>query len=276
LLWKLRTQALDISQGALMGVVNVTPDSFSDGGESFAVDDAVRRGLLLREQGAAIVDVGGESTRPGSRPVSAAEEKRRVLPVVEGLTARGVVVSVDTSKPEVAAAAIELGAEIVNDITACASPGMADLVAAHGVGVVLMHMRGEPRTMQENPVYENVVAEVRAFLAGRVEAVARAGLDPASIAIDPGIGFGKAVRHNLSLIDGLADLASLGHPVVLGASRKSFLGKLAGVDEPGRRDGLTAITTALGFDRGARVFRVHNVPSSRDALMVAAAIVDPQ
>ena len=256
-----------------MGVVNVTPDSFSDGGESFQVDDAIRRGLALREQGASIIDVGGESTRPGTDPVPVDEEKRRVLPVVEGLVSRGVLVSVDTSKSEVAGAAIELGAEIINDVNACGSPGMVEVVGAAGVGVVLMHMQGQPRTMQVSPVYSDVVAEVREFLAERIEAVVVAGADRASVAVDPGIGFGKTVRHNLELLNRLEELARMGYPVVLGTSRKSFLGKLTGIAEPGRRDDVTAVTTALGFERGARVFRVHDVPSSRDALAVAGAIV---
>ncbi len=274
--WKLRTRELDVSRGVLMGIVNVTPDSFSNGGESFELEDAIRRGLALGQQGASIVDVGGESTQPGVDPVPVEEEKRRVLPVVEGLASQGVVVSVDTSKPAVAEAAIELGAEIVNDVTAGASPGMVDLVAATGVGVVLMHMQGKPRTMQENPAYADVVTEVRLFLAARVETLAVAGADRASIAIDPGIGFGKTTRHNLELINGLEELALMGLPVVLGTSRKTFLGKLTGVAEPADRDRVTAVTTALGFERGARVFRVHDVSSSRDALAVAAAIVAPE
>ena len=271
--WKLRTLELDVSQGVLMGVVNVTPDSFSDGGERFQFDDAIAHGLSLREQGASIIDVGGESTRPGTDPVPIDEEKRRVLPVIEGLAAQGIVVSVDTSKPEVAEAAVELGAEIVNDITACASPGMVDLVGDAGVGVVLMHMQGKPRTMQANPVYSDVVTEVGQFLASRIEAVVTAGADRASIAVDPGIGFGKTVQHNIELINGLEQLSRMGCPVVLGTSRKSFLGALAGIASPDGRDEATAATTALGFERGARVFRVHDVPSSRDALAVAGAIV---
>ena len=271
--WKLRTLELDVSQGVLMGVVNVTPDSFSDGGESFHVADAIAHGLSLREQGASIIDVGGESTRPGTDPVPIDEEKRRVLPVIEGLAAQGIVVSVDTSKPEVAVAAVELGAEIVNDITACASPGMVDLVGAAGVGVVLMHMKGKPRTMQANPAYSDVVTEVGEFLASRIEAVVTAGADRASIAVDPGIGFGKTVQHNIELINGLEELSRMGYPVVLGTSRKSFLGALTGIASPDGRDQATAATTALGFERGARVFRVHDVPSSRDALAVAGAIV---
>lgn len=259
-----------------MGVVNVTPDSFSDGGESFELEDAIRRGLAFGPQGASIVDVGGESTRPGADPVPVEEEKRRVLPVIEGLVSQDVVVSVDTSKPLVAEAAIELGAEIVNDVTACASPGMVDLIAATGVGVVLMHMQGKPRTMQEDPAYADVVTEVHQFLAARVETVVTAGAERAAIAIDPGIGFGKTARHNLELINGLEDLALMGLPVVLGASRKTFLGKLTGVTEPADRDTVTAVITAIGFGRGARVFRVHDVSSSRDALAVAAAIVAPE
>ncbi|MGH8914112.1 MAG: dihydropteroate synthase [Acidimicrobiia bacterium] len=274
--WRLRTKTLDVSRGALVGVLNVTTDSFSDGGLYLEKADAVAAGLAMFEQGAHAVDVGGESTRPGADPVPADIEMQRVLPVIEELAAAGVTVSVDTSKPEVARAAIEAGAEIINDVTAAAAVEMAEVMAGSGAGVILMHMKGTPRTMQVNPVYDDVVAEVSGFLAERARTVAGAGVSPASIAIDPGIGFGKTTTHNLELIDHLDDLAGLGFPVVLGASRKSFLGRLAEIGDPKSRDGVSAVTTALAFERGARIFRVHDVASSRAALRVAAAIVNSQ
>ncbi|HEU5112472.1 MAG TPA: dihydropteroate synthase, partial [Acidimicrobiia bacterium] len=182
----------------------------------------------------------------------------------------------DTSKPEVAHAAIGAGAEIVNDVTAAATEGMRDVVGESAAGVVLMHMKGTPRTMQRDPTYEDVVSEVVTFLRSKADEMIEAGVDRASIAIDPGIGFGKTVIHNLELIGRLEEIAKLGFPVVLGTSRKTFLGRVAGIEDPSRRDGVTAVTTALGFERGARVFRVHDVVSSRAALGLAAAIVDPQ
>jgi dihydropteroate synthase len=274
--WKLRTRQLDFSRGLIMGVINVTPDSFSDGGINLDPSVAVAAGLEMAEAGADLVDVGGESTRPGALPVDDAEEIGRVAPVVTALAAAGLVVSIDTSKPEVARVALEAGAELVNDVTAAASEGMVDVVSASGAGLILMHMKGTPRTMQENPDYEDVVAEVTKFLDQRASRALAGGVDPASVAIDPGIGFGKTATHNLELIDGLGRLVEMGYPVVLGASRKTFLGKVTGIADPGERDGVTAVTTALGFERGARVFRVHDVAASRAALSLVAAIVSPQ
>jgi len=259
-----------------MGVLNVTPDSFSDGGLHLDQADAIAAGQEMVGHGADIIDVGGESTRPGASPVPADEELRRVIPVVEALVAEGAVVSVDTSKPVVARAALEAGAEIVNDVTAAATGEMAEVVAGSRAAVILMHIQGTPRTMQQSPAYHDVVAEVTSFLDDRAHRVIAAGADPASIAIDPGIGFGKTVAHNLELIAGLGTLAGLGYPVVLGASRKTFIGRLTGIEAPQARDHATAVTTALGFERGARVFRVHDVASSRAALRLAAAIVNPQ
>jgi dihydropteroate synthase len=256
-----------------MGVVNVTPDSFSDGGTSFDTDTAVARGHQLIADGAQIVDVGGESTRPGSEGVPESEELGRVIPVIARLAASGVVVSVDTTKARVARAAVDAGAEIVNDVTAGGDGEMLEVMADTGVGVVLMHMQGTPRTMQLSPSYDDVVSEVASFLEERARRAQVAGVASGSIAIDPGIGFGKTTTHNLELIAGLGRLADLGHPVALGTSRKSFLGRLTGIEDPVARDGATATTTALGFERGARVFRVHDVASSRDALHIAAAIV---
>ncbi len=274
--WKVAKESLDISRGVIMGVLNVTPDSFSDGGLHLAPDSAVRAASEMSAAGAHLIDVGGESTRPGAEPVPAELELERVLPVVETLSASGLLVSIDTSKPEVARAAIESGAVVLNDVTACSATGMAELVADTGVGVILMHMKGTPTTMQQAPAYDDVVTEVTEFLESRARGLEDLGVSPQSIAIDPGIGFGKSVIHNLELIAGLDALAATGYPVVLGASRKSFLGKLSGIDDPARRDGLTAVTTALGFERGARIFRVHDVASSMAALRLAATIVAPQ
>ena len=274
--WKLRTREIDVSRGVIMGVINVTPDSFSDGGLYLDATSAIDAGRAMIEQGADLVDVGGESTRPGAGSVPVVEELRRVIPVVEALVADGALVSIDTSKPDVAQAALDAGTEIVNDVTAAATPGMTDVLGESGAGVVLMHMKGTPRTMQREPTYDDVVGEVATFLHRRAQQVIDAGVAPAAVAIDPGIGFGKTVTHNLELIDGLEKLAGLGFPVVLGTSRKTFLGLVAGIEDPARRDGVTAVTTALGFERGARVFRVHDVVSSRAALSLAAAIVSPQ
>jgi dihydropteroate synthase len=259
-----------------MGVLNVTPDSFSDGGVHLDPEVAIASGLQMAADGADLIDVGGESTRPGASPVSAGEEIERVLPVVKALAAAGLVVSIDTSKPEVANAALEVGAEIVNDVTAASSSGMVDVLSGSGAGVILMHMKGTPRTMQEDPVYDDVVSEVAGFLEGRAREVIEGGVGPSSMAIDPGIGFGKTATHNLELIDGLGRLVEIGYPVVLGTSRKTFLGRVTGIDDVVARDGVTAVTTALGFERGARVFRVHDVASSRAALRIAAAIVSPE
>ena len=255
-----------------MGVLNVTPDSFSDGGRYIDETAAITRGLELIAEGAQIVDVGGESTRPGAEPIPPDVELQRVVPVIEALAGEGAVVSIDTSKPSVAEAALVRGAEIVNDVTAAAAPGMAELVAASGAGIVLMHMQGTPATMQDDPEYDDVVSEVEGYLAQRLETVAAAGVAEDRIAVDPGIGFGKTLRHNLELLRGLGRLGRHA-PVVLGTSRKGFLGALTGVEDAAQRDLATAVTTALGFAHGARVFRVHDIESSRQALSVASAMV---
>jgi dihydropteroate synthase len=258
----------------VMGVLNVTPDSFSDGAEWFDRDDAVAHGRELVAQGAAIVDVGGESTRPGSDPVPAAEELHRVVPVVRALAGAGAQLSVDTMKAGVAAAALDAGATFVNDVSAFRhDPAMADLVADRGCDCCLMHMLGEPKTMQDDPRYDDVVDDVKAFLAERVEAAMARGVDARRIHVDPGIGFGKTLEHNLELLRRLDEIAALGPPVVLGTSRKSFLGRLTGRADPHERVAATVATSVLGFERGAAVFRVHDVAATVDALAVTAATV---
>jgi dihydropteroate synthase len=254
-----------------MGVLNVTPDSFSDGGEWFSFEAAVAHGRELAEQGAAILDVGGESTRPGAEPVSEDEELRRVVPVIEAL--RGAAqLSIDTSKLAVARAALDAGATYVNDVTAFrAAPEMASLVAERGVECCLMHMLGEPRTMQHDPRYDDVVDDIKAFLTERVAFAVGEGIAEERIAVDPGIGFGKTVEHNLELLRRLDEIAALGFEVVIGTSRKSFLGKLTGRDDPHDRVAATLATTVLALERGATVFRVHDVAETTDALKVAAA-----
>lgn len=265
-----------MSLGVIMGVLNVTPDSFSDGGLHFEEGDAMAAAHTMVAQGADLIDVGGESTRPGAQPVDAAEEIRRVVPVIARLADEGVVVSVDTSKTSVAREAIAAGANVINDVTGAGSPGMVELMADSGAGVVLMHMQGTPRDMQVDPSYDDVVVEVADWLSERAQTLIDGGVSRESIAVDPGIGFGKTLTHNLELLSRLPEIADLGFPVVLGTSRKSFLGKLTGIEDPARRDEATAITTALGFERGARIFRVHDVARSRAALGVAAAIVTTQ
>jgi len=259
----------------ITGILNVTPDSFSDGGRYLDAGAAIEHGLALARQGAAIVDVGGESTRPGAAAVDLREELRRVIPVVEGLVDAGVdaTISIDTSKLEVARAALDAGATFVNDVTAFrAAPELAALVAARGAECCVMHMRGEPRTMQDAPRYADVVGEVREFLRERVAFARQAGIAPERIVVDPGFGFGKTVEHNLELLARLDELAVLGQPIAIGTSRKSFLGVLTGRGEHDRL-AATVATNVIGLLRGASVFRVHDVAPVRDALAVAAATV---
>jgi dihydropteroate synthase len=269
-----RGRVLDTTDHTLvMGALNVTPDSFSDGGRYADAESAVRRGREMLEEGADLVDVGGESTRPGAGPVEAEEELRRVLPVVRSLAAAGAVVSIDTSKAEVAAAALAAGAAAVNDVTALGDPGMAGVVASAGAGLVLLHMQGTPRTMQEDPHYEDVVAEVTRFLAGRAAAAQAAGLDPSCLCLDPGIGFGKGLEHNLALLRGIPDLAAVGYPVLVGASRKRFLADILGPLPPAERDAASAAAHVLAIAGGAAVIRVHNVVVGLQTARVADAIV---
>lgn len=259
----------------IMGVVNVTPDSFSDGGRFFDSRVAVDQGLKLAAEGADILDVGGESTRPGSEGVSVQEELDRVLPVIQGLAADcDAVISIDTSKAAVAEAALEAGALIINDISALrGDPGMAALAARSGAGLILMHMLGSPKTMQANPVYQDVVAEVRDFLAAQAQEAVSAGVEKNRIVVDPGIGFGKTLEHNLLLIRRLAALAALGYPVLLGASRKTFLGKITGQEVPALRRWSSWGVHLLGAALGAHIVRVHEVEGLKEALMVADAVM---
>jgi len=258
-----------------MGILNVTPDSFSDGGEWFDRAAAVRHARDLVAEGADMLDVGGESTRPYADPVPEAEELRRVVPVVEELAGVGAQISVDTSKYVVAQAALDAGATYVNDVTAFrAAPEMAALTAERGADCCLMHMLGEPRTMQDDPRYEDVVSEVKAFLEARMAFAVAEGVPEERIQLDPGIGFGKTVAHNLELLRRLPELAELGRPLVVGASRKGFLGRLTGRDVPAERVDATVAANVVAFQRGATVFRVHDVRPSRDALLVVTAIFE--
>jgi dihydropteroate synthase len=256
-----------------MGVVNVTPDSFSDGGLYLDPEAAIAHGRELAGSGAEILDVGGESTRPGAEPVDQEEELRRVVPVIQGLSGSQPAVSVDTSKAPVAAAALDAGAEIVNDVTALrGDPEMAPLCAERGATVVLMHMLGDPRTMQDDPRYGDVVADVKAFLAERLEGAVAAGIDEDRVWLDPGIGFGKTGAHNMELLRRLGELRELGRPLVVGASRKSFIGQVDG-SAADQRLGGTIASSVLAAAEGADVLRVHDVAEVRQALAVAAAIL---
>ena len=255
-----------------MGVVNVTPDSFSDGGVNFEPVTAVAAALRLHEEGAAIVDVGGESTRPGSAGVDADEELRRVVPVLEGLAGK-VPISIDTSKARVAAAALELGAELVNDVTALrGDPELPGVVAASGAYLCLMHMRGEPRTMQDDPRYDDVVSEVAAFLEERLAFAVEAGISEELVCLDPGIGFGKTTEQNFELLRRLDELTALGRPVAIGFSRKSSLGKLLG--DPNATTGSVAASVGAAvaaYERGATILRAHDVREHVEALAAARA-----
>ena len=271
--WRLRTRELDLGRTRVMGILNVTPDSFSDGGLHYEYDAAVRRGLEIVEEGADLIDIGGESTRPRSDPVPAEEEWRRVGRVLESLGRKvDVPLSIDTMKPVVAAKALEKGAAVVNDVSGMRDPDMVSLVVSAKAGVVVMHMLGNPKTMQEHPQYADVVGEVKAFLADRIVALRTAGVRPESIAVDPGFGFGKTVEHNLALLRGLGELASLGHPVVVGLSRKSFIGKL-GAGEGGERLPGSIAAATLAVSKGANVVRVHDVRETVRAMRVADALL---
>jgi dihydropteroate synthase len=261
---------LSLSRPLIMGVVNLTPDSFSDGGRFASVDQAVAYAQALVQEGADILDLGGESTRPGADPVTLAEERRRVLPVLERLAGGNVPVSVDTRRPELMREAIAEGAAMVNDINALAAPGAIEALAATGAAVCLMHKQGDPQTMQAGPRYHDVVREVADFLRGRVAAAERAGIERDRIAIDPGFGFGKTFEHNLELLRAFERFTGLGVAVLVGLSRKSMLGKITGRDV-GERAFASIAAAIIAVDKGARIVRVHDVAATRDALAVWSA-----
>ncbi len=267
-----RRAVLDLAEPAVMGVLNVTPDSFSEGSDAVDPATAVTRGRRLAAEGAAIVDVGGESTRPGATPVPPAVEIDRVVPVIERLAVDlAVPVSVDTSKPEVMRAAVAAGAQLINDVRALTVPGALEAAAETGAAVCLMHMQGEPATMQDDPTYGDVVAEVRDYLQARAAACLAAGIARERICIDPGIGFGKRVEHNLALLARLDELAGLGFPVLLGVSRKSLVGIITGRPAGSRLAGSVAFA-ALAVARGAAIVRAHDVAATLDAVKAAAAL----
>jgi dihydropteroate synthase len=269
--WKVRGRVLSLARPLIMGIVNVTPDSFYDGGQHPTYGTALAHALRLVEEGADILDIGGESTRPGAADVTLDEELERVVPLVESLAREGVPLSVDTSKPEVMRAAIGAGAAIINDVHALQSPGAVDTVAESDCGVVLMHMKGVPRTMQMAPRYEDVVAEVRVFLRERLGALEASGVLPERVALDPGFGFGKTVEHNFTLLRELQRFTSLGCPVLAGLSRKSMLGAVTG-RAVGDRATASVVGAVLAAERGARVLRVHDVAATRDGLRVWEAM----
>ena len=268
-------KTLDLTRPVVMGVVNVTPDSFSDGGRFLAAESAVAHGVRLLEEGAAILDIGGESTRPGAVPVSLEEELRRVVPVVERLhqVVPSAVISVDTSKPEVIREVIAAGASLINDVRALTEPGALEAAAASDCAVCLMHMKGDPRTMQQAPSYVDVVKEVKAFLAQRVQSCCAAGVAMDRIVIDPGFGFGKTLAHNLQLLRHLRELTTGELPVLVGLSRKSIAGTLTGRSAGDRVHGSIALAVVAAMS-GARIIRAHDVAATVDALKVVAAISD--
>ena len=271
-LWRCGGHALAVDRPLVMGIVNVTPDSFSDGGRYADTAAAVAHARRLIADGADLLDIGGESTRPGAAPVDEAEELRRVLPLLRSLAGCGVALSVDTSKPAVMRAALAEGASIVNDVRALQAPGALAAVAATDCGVVLMHMRGEPSTMQDVPQYRDVVGEVVGFLGERLAACVTAGISAERIVLDPGIGFGKTAEHNVELLHGLPRLAELGRPLLIGLSRKKFIGTITGRVEPAARDGGSVGAALWAVGRGARIVRVHDVAATRDALKVWFAL----
>jgi dihydropteroate synthase len=258
-----------------VGVLNVTPDSFSDGGDFLDPGKAASRAAAMLDEGAGIIDVGGESTRPGSDPVPPDAEVRRVVPVIQEILAErpDATVSVDTYRAATAEAALEAGARGVNDVTALrGDPRMAGVIAGAGCPLILMHMLGEPKTMQRDPSYDDVVREVRDFLAARAEYAVAAGIEPENVILDPGIGFGKTLEHNLALLRDLDTLVALGFPVLVGASRKRFIGRITGVESAKERVSGTVAANVIAYERGATFFRVHDVRANRDALAVARAV----
>ncbi len=275
MIWKTNKRQFDVSRrGLIMGILNLTLDSFSDGGRYIHPRAAVEHALRMEAEGADIIDIGGESTRPGSEPVPEAEELARVIPVLEQLKGKlKVAISIDTRKPAVAAAAMELGAEIINDITGLTSPAMREVAARTHAAVVVMHMQGTPQDMQLNPHYDDVVAEVREFFRQSLERTLNSGIDPLAICFDPGIGFGKTVEHNLTLIRHLDALRVEQRPILLGVSRKSFIGKVMNDTALEKRFWPTVALTSLGRERGAEIFRVHDVKANREALRMTEAMM---
>lgn len=274
--WRCSDHTFDFSkQGEIMGILNVTPDSFSDGGRYVSVTAAVEQALTLINEGAAIIDIGGESTRPGAPDVSINDECARAIPVIEALTRSNpeVVISIDTSKPEVAEKAIEAGAKIINDVTGFRDPQMIALAAKTGAGLVVMHMQGTPRTMQSAPAYDDVVAEIRNFFAERHASFIEAGIDQETIVYDPGIGFGKTQEHNLTLLNHLDQLVVEGRPLLLGVSRKSFIGKAIGSELIEDRDWPTVAITSLARELGVPLHRVHDVKPNYEALRMTEAML---
>jgi len=275
-LWKIGDDVVDLSRrGMIMGVLNVTPDSFSDGGEFFGTDAAVEQGIQMAREGANIIDVGGESTRPGAEPISLDEELNRVIPVIEQLRGKiEIPMSIDTSKAEVASAALDAGASIINDVTAGrGDEEMLPLAATRKAALVLMHMQGEPRTMQKNPQYGDVIREVADFFRQQYSRALECGVDPMRLAFDPGIGFGKTLEHNLSLLKNLDQVRVEGRPLAVGVSRKSFLEKLVGSSEMADRVGPTIALTSILRARGADIIRVHDVKENVDALRITEAML---
>ena len=276
MIWKTRRAALDLTHRAqVMGILNVTPDSFSDGGEHLEVATALAHARRMIAEGAELIDIGGESTRPGAAMVAADEEISRTVPVIAALRAEwDGLISIDTTKASVAQAALAAGADIVNDVSGLLADGeMAAVCAAHGCGVVVMHMQGSPLTMQQSPRYADVVAEVREFFQQRFTALTAAGIDPAALCFDPGIGFGKTLAHNLSLLRALGEIAVAGRPLLLGVSRKSFIGKILGSAALDAREWPTVALTANARERGVMLHRVHSVKSNVEALRMTEAIL---
>lgn len=264
---------LDLSRPVVMGILNVTPDSFSDGGKWSCVESAVEQGIRMAEEGAGVIDVGGESTRPGAGPVGVEEELARVIPVIEALAPRlAVPISIDTSKPEVMRAAVAAGAGLINDVYALRYPGALEAAAASNVPICLMHMQGEPRTMQHQPSYRDVVVEVAGFLAERMARCAEAGIARGRIVADPGFGFGKSPEHNLSLLKHLPELTGLGVPLLVGLSRKSTIGLLLDHAPPDRRLNGSIAAAVLAAWMGASIVRVHDVKATVEALKIVAAV----
>ncbi len=271
--WRCRHRLIDLTRPVVMGILNVTPDSFSDGNRYSSVDAALQRAKLIAAEGAAIIDVGGESTRPGAAAVEEAVEIARVVPVIEGIAAASdIAISIDTSKPAVMAAAVAAGACIVNDVYALRAPGARVWAATSEVGVCLMHMQGEPRTMQDNPRYGDVAAEVCEFLARERDVCIEAGIAREAIVLDPGIGFGKGLAHNLTLLNELSRFAALGAPLLVGVSRKSFIGRILGRGVDERLYGGLGLA-ALAVMKGARIVRTHDVAATRDTIGMVSAVL---